>query len=283
MFPSQPSFRSDVWAEASPQKGWWAFVGTVFAFWAGSFLAITYQRFGQSGPEASQLVRAFALSGAAAVWRLEIWRFATYAGLHGEAAPLIVNACCLLAPGWLVSKVVGARRAIAYALAGTLFGGLAAAAGGLFAPEQVVLGGSGMVAGVLAAYIALCGDDALFFVRGFAVPAWAAAAAMLLASVGLAAGESGWLGLLLAFGAIGGLLALGLEPAATRWSLRQQVRRLERRRALEGIMAEGLDKLLDKINKQGMASLSRSERVFLRKASDHFKRKHTSGTRDAPG
>lgn len=258
------------------------FVGSVLALWAGSFLAITYQRFGQAGPEPSQLVRAFALAGAA-VWRLEIWRFATYAGLHAEAAALIVNACSLLAPGWLLSRTVGARRAVAYALAGAVSGGLAAAAGGLFAPEHVVLGGAGMAAGVLAAYIALCGDDPLFFVRGLAVPAWVAASAMLLASVGLAIGENGWPGLLLVFGAGGGLTALAVEPAATRWLLRQQLRRMERRRELEGKMAEGLDNLLDKINKQGIASLSRSERVFLRKASEHFRGKHASEKRDVSG
>ena len=189
-----PSFRPETWTEPSAQKGWWPFVGAVLVLWSGSFLAITYQRYGQTGSEPSQLVRAFGLTGAAAFGRFEIWRFVTYAALHAQAAVLIVNVCCLLAPGWLLSRVVGTRRAIAYALAGTLFGGLVAGAGGLLAPEQAVLGGGGMAAGILAAYIALCGDDAVFFVRGFAVPAWAAGTAMLVASIGLSVGESGWPG-----------------------------------------------------------------------------------------
>ncbi len=231
----------------------------------------------------------------------EWWQFITYGFLHArEPQHIILNMLGLFFLGRDIEDVYGTKEFFRVYLAMIVFGGLVWAAAGKLqgGPEaQGAVGASGAVAGIVILYALNFPRRmlALFFV--IPVPAW-------FAGVLLVAGD--------AYGAMarpdgsrvayavhlgGAALALiyyGLGVNFGRWWPRFSLPRLrprpklrvhapeeekEKKEKVEDL-SEEVDRILEKISREGEASLTRQERRTLETASRQYqKRRHNSNDR----
>jgi membrane associated rhomboid family serine protease len=205
-----------------------------------------------------------------------VWQIVTYGFLHSVQDPMHVlwNLLLLYFFGTMLEGLIGSRRfgvlygaamvcgALAHLLASALLGGTAG----------IALGASGAVLGVVVAAAALR-PQAQVLVLFIPVRLWFLAAmivgldlfAVLVSfKTGVGDGLAHWVHL---GGAAWGFVAvrkgwIHLDPLQG-LGLRRERSQGRRRRADE----ERMDRLLEKIHDEGMASLTRSEREFLKRVS----------------
>jgi membrane associated rhomboid family serine protease len=213
--------------------------------------------------------------------RLRIWQLATCALLHVDLWHLAFNAMGIWFFGRLVEQRLGARRYILFAL-GTV---VTASLGYLLlsvleGPRRPMIGASGLDFGV----IVLCAfwyprlTVLLFFV--LPVPLWALAAlfvfleAMMLLEQGGGVAHAAHLG-----GALYGALYFRfmghfdqLFSGLGAWQHRRRRRRAERERRDSAELRREVDRILDKVNREGMAALTDAERRVLKDASEKLRR-----------
>lgn len=211
------------------------------------------------------------------------WQFITAAFLHDGPWHLLGNMFLLYLLGRDVESIVGQRHFLFLYLAGTAAGEL----GHLFLmpATSVLLGASGGVAAVLVAYAAILPEleltSSMFFLLPVRLKAkHLAYGAFVIAVLGIvfdrtgAIAHSAYLG-----GCLGGwlyahLLGFG-RPSILQRALRQRRADAERHRMMsaEQFIAEEVDPLLDKISREGIDSLTRSERRLLAKAREKIAEK----------
>jgi membrane associated rhomboid family serine protease len=211
------------------------------------------------------------------------WQFITAAFLHDGPWHLLGNMFLLYLLGRDVESIVGQRHFLFLYLAGTAAGEL----GHLFLmpATSVLLGASGGVAAVLVAYAAILPEleltSSMFFLLPVRLKAkHLAYGAFVIAVLGIvfdrsgAVAHSAYLG-----GCLGGwlyahLLGFG-RPSILQRALRQRRADAERHRMMsaEQFIAEEVDPLLDKISREGIDSLTRSERRLLAKAREKIAEK----------
>jgi membrane associated rhomboid family serine protease len=211
------------------------------------------------------------------------WQFITAAFLHDGPWHLLGNMFLLYLLGRDVESIVGQRHFLFLYLAGTAAGEL----GHLFLmpATSVLLGASGGVAAVLVAYAAILPEleltSSMFFLLPVRLKAkHLAYGAFTIAVLGIvfdrtgAVAHSAYLG-----GCLGGwlyahLLGFG-RPSILQRALRQRRADAERHRMMsaEQFIAEEVDPLLDKISREGIESLTRSERRLLAKAREKIAEK----------
>lgn len=207
------------------------------------------------------------------------WQFLTFPCLHDSPWPfhLLANMLLLYFAGREVEPIIGPRHFL------TLYG-LGIFAGGAFhflvMPNHVMVGVSGGVGAVLAAYSTILPELEISLNVFFVLPLRLRAKYLALALVGLAAilwgtftatiiGPAG-----IVVGALLGWiyvkqLGFGNPLAIQRYIFdkRQRAQRLERMSAEQFIRAE-IDPILDKIAREGMQSLTRGERKILQKGRE---------------
>jgi membrane associated rhomboid family serine protease len=198
----------------------------------------------------------------------EFWQVATYMFVHGSPVHLFLNMLGLYFMGPETERAIGARHfLILYFLSGIL-GGI----GWLFisdAPWAVCIGASGAIFGVIGAFAALFPQRPITLLVLFILPvtmkAWVLAVSLavvelvfLLSSprqgiayaAHLAGGVAGYVYALALFRGLGGV--------ARTWRIGCRG---------EPVSQVELDRILDKIAREGIHSLSRREQAFLDKAS----------------
>ncbi|MEY2518818.1 MAG: hypothetical protein QOF24_577 [Verrucomicrobiota bacterium] len=211
------------------------------------------------------------------------WQFITAGFLHDGPWHLLGNMFLLYLLGRDVESIVGQRHFLFLYLTGTAAGEL----GHLFLmpATSVLLGASGGVAAVLVAYAAILPELELTSMMFFLLPVRLKAkhlayGAFTIAVLGIvfdrtgAVAHSAYLG-----GCLGGwlyahLLGFG-RPSILQRALRQRRADAERHRMMsaEQFIAEEVDPLLDKISREGIDSLTRSERRLLAKAREKIAEK----------
>ena len=211
------------------------------------------------------------------------WQFITAAFLHDGPWHLLGNMFLLYLLGRDVESIVGQRHFLFLYLAGTAAGEL----GHLFLmpATSALLGASGGVTAVVVAYAAILPELELTSMVFFRLPVRLKAkhlayGAFAIAVLGIvfdrtgAVAHSAYLG-----GCLGGwlyahLLGFG-RPSILQRALRQRRAEAERHRMMsaEQFIAEEIDPLLDKISREGIDSLSRSERRLLAKAREKIAEK----------
>jgi membrane associated rhomboid family serine protease len=211
------------------------------------------------------------------------WQFITAAFLHDGPWHLLGNMFLLYLLGRDVESIVGQRHFLFLYLAGTAAGEL----GHLFLmpATSVLLGASGGVAAVLVAYAAILPEleltSSMFFLLPVRLKAkHLAYGAFLIAVLGIvfdrsgAVAHSAYLGGCLAGWLYAHLLGFG-RPSILQRALRQRRADAERHRMMsaEQFIAEEVDPLLDKISREGIDSLTRSERRLLAKAREKIAEK----------
>lgn len=233
----------------------------------------------------------------------ELWRFVTYGFAHGNLNHLLFNMLGLWVFGRLVESVRGWKETLGFYIAALIISGAAQLAiGAVQSPHQLglIIGASGAVCGLTALsafYYGRLKMYSLFFPFGLelrwmalvyvAIDTWGAlrggAPVAHWAHLGGAAFGALYflLGLRIVPNGLSRLTALRKRPESTPWQQgparstqsaqsadRPEVRIYEP--PTEGLAAD-LDRVLDKINREGKASLTAAENEVLQRASQAFR------------
>ena len=205
------------------------------------------------------------------------WQFLTAAFLHDGPWHLLGNMFLLYLLGRDVESIIGQRQFFSLYLTGTLAGEL----GHLFLmpADSALLAASGGPAAVVVAYAAILPEleltSMIFFVPIRLKAKHIGYGAFILSVLGVifdrtaTVAHSSFLGGCLAGWSYAHLLGFG-RPSILQRVLRQKRADTERYRAMspEQFIAEQIDPLLEKISREGMASLTRAERRLLAKARE---------------
>lgn len=227
----------------------------------------------------SSLIDVFALQVGHLANPLRWYEFVTYALMHSESDLLHLgfNALMLYFFGRDVEAVLGGRRPyLLFCAAAAATAGLAFVLESLVSPGAVtVYGASGVCFAVLVAFAAHNPQRELMLIfPPVAVKAWALAAIvmaialfqLLMARPGDPVSHIAHLG-----GGVFGYLFIRYRASFAGWvaGMRARQAQQDRLRAVE--RREEIDRILDKINEQGIGSLTRAERRFLDSASRDYR------------
>jgi len=199
-----------------------------------------------------------------------VWQLLSYGFLHSLQEPyhLLFNLLGLYFFGSMLETIVGGRRFLSFYLAAIGLGGVTQLAAGLITSSAVpTLGASG---GVLAAIVACAVLRPMTQVIFILFPMRLRTLALILVGLdlfGLASGQMGTAYLVHLSGA-----ALGFAAARLGWiwvdpTEAWTARREQAARRREVTDSERLDRILQQIHREGINSLSRADREFLRRVS----------------
>jgi membrane associated rhomboid family serine protease len=206
------------------------------------------------------------------------WQFITAAFLHDGPWHLLGNMFLLYLLGRDVESIIGQRHFLFLYLTGTLAGEL----GHLFLMpvDSALLAASGGPAAVVVAYAGILPELELTSVIFFLLPIRLKARHLAYGAFGLAVlgiifdrsasvAHSSFLGGCVAGWFYTHLLGFG-RPSVLQRALSQRRAEAERYRSMtpEEFITQEIDPLLDKISREGMASLTRAERRTLAKARE---------------
>lgn len=214
--------------------------------------------------------------------KLFLWQLVTYALLHAQDTiwHVAFNALMIFFFGRLVEQRIGTKRFLYFCLAATVCSSLA------FLLESVIrgqihpmLGASGCAMGLTV--LAACWYPRMTVLVFFVIPAplWVLAAILVFVDFitmlnmpgGIA--HSAHLG-----GALYGFLYFryggrieGVFRSIDAMADKQRAKKEQRRSAREAEMRREVDRILDKVNREGMAALTKEERRFLKEASEKLR------------
>lgn len=229
---------------------------------------------GMQYPDVLHLLGLDPASWVASAPLVPVWQLFTYGFLHSPTDPwhILGNMLVLYFFGTMLEERLGSRRFVLTYFAAQLAGALVYMAPLLFGMHTTpAIGASGACFGVMVAVATLYPNQTVFL---FFLPVrlkWLAIGIVGLelfsTLVGLRLGSDGTAHLVHLGGAAYGFLAV-------RFGLIQKdpIEILERKRAVMQVTREAddearMDRLLEKIHHEGMASLTRSEKDFLKRMS----------------
>jgi membrane associated rhomboid family serine protease len=215
-----------------------------------------------------------------------LWQLVTYMFLHGSVGHLLLNMLVLFFLGPETERAVGTRQFCAvYFLSGSLAG----LGWILVTPYSICVGASGAIFGILGAFATLFPHRQitvlLFFVLPLTMKAWVLVAGLVGIELLYLVGQSGggvahsvhFAGALVGYLYTSVVFRTGRAP----WELRLP-RRGPRLRVMRGggaappgatpITRKEVDRILDKIARDGVNSLSAREKEVLEAASRHMGR-----------
>jgi len=198
--------------------------------------------------------------------RGQVWRLLTGAIMHGDPSHFFFNMLGLFFFGNVVERYLGTRGMVVYVVAIAVIGNLVHA---MVYPEIPGVGFSGVVIAAIVSFATIAPKAPIYFMLLFRMPAWVLAAAIVgLDFLNLLYVEmSGVLApiayLVHLVGAASGFAAIAGMP----W-LRTRRRRIsraldDRAERREDADHVEIDRLLEKVSREGLASLSDAERRFL--------------------
>jgi len=221
-----------------------------------------------------------ALGLSPSAWRnafplVPVWQLLTYGFLHSvtDISHVLLNMLSLYFFGTMLEGMLGTRRFVVAYFSAQLVGALIFLVPGLFGSEMgLAIGASGAVFGVMIAVATLRPRQRVLFLfipvsLGFLALVFVAIT-LFGAALQWKTGDGGGTAHLVHLGGIAyGFLAVksGLiyaDPMAAMARARA-ARDVERRQSDDA----RIDQLLEKINREGMSSLSRGEREFLKRIS----------------
>ena len=260
------------WPPVRP-AAWMALVGANVGF----FIAQTMLNAAVRGPGPGMAEDWLGLS-AAGIASGRVWQFFSYSFLHGGVWHLLANMLMLCFAGREVEAILGPRHFLAIYFGGGLLGGLSQ---WVFTPLDVpLLGASACVLAVLIAFTTILPELEMTLLLFYVVPVRMRAKHLAMATVGLSVlflvthkfsmiGHWAHLG-----GCLFGWLyvkQLGygnpLRIQKYLFEKRQQAERIERM-SPQQFISEEIDPILDKIARDGIQSLTRSERRTLEKGRE---------------
>jgi membrane associated rhomboid family serine protease len=274
----------DYWRDTEGRpSGFWATYPATKAILIGlAGIHVTLTLLGGADPQAYYALRDFlALSIEGTLRQLRVWQLVTCALVHGGVMHLLWNCLGILIFGRLVEQRLGMARYLRFLLGAQLSASLGfLLLASLQSTIVPMIGASGVDFGllVLCAFWYPSLEILIFFI--LRAPLWIAAAlfvfieVMLLFERGGGIAHSAHLA-----GALYGFLYYRwvgefdqLFAFVGDWRRKRMRRRLEfEQRAREALRGE-VDRILDKVNREGMAALTEEERRVLKQASERLRR-----------
>ncbi|MHC4136398.1 MAG: rhomboid family intramembrane serine protease [Planctomycetota bacterium] len=226
------------------------------------------------------LFNIFLLHPERALKSFYIWQLVTCALFHAGLWHLFFNALVIFFFGRMVEQRLGMKRYIYFCLAAAVTSSLAfLLESAILGQNNPMLGASGVAMGliILAAFWYPRTTVLVFFV--LPMPLWVVAALAVVAELfmllelqgGIA--HSAHLG-----GALYGFLYFRYGGRFERvfksidnLAEKQRAKKEQKAKAREADLRREVDRILDKVNREGMAALSKEERRFLKEASEKLR------------
>jgi membrane associated rhomboid family serine protease len=201
---------------------------------------------------------------------LHLWQLLTYSFVHAgnnlqpDALKLLFSALMLWMIVHEIEAVWGAAKVVAFYCVCAAGAGLVAA---LFAPKTVTTGSAGAMLGVFAAYGILFGNRDVF---GFIKVKYIVLLVALL-TVWSMKQPDGTYNLTQLAGLVFGYAVVKAAPLKQRFDRALDRRRANNKTMEMAAMHRDVDRLLDKISREGIGSLTRREKSLLNRASKTYK------------
>lgn len=277
----------DYWRDAPGRSAFWATYPATKAILIGlPAVHLVLAMIGAADPNAASAITGFlALRPSDVVGRLHVWQLVTYSIVHEQGIwHLLWNCVGIFFFGRLVEQRIGSRRYLLFALSCVVAAGLGfLLLSAIKDTRTAMIGASGFDFGVLIVCALWYPNMTVLLMFLISVPLWLLATIfaftevyMLFAVVAQADG--------IAHSAhvAGGLYGLlywrygeridGIAGMLERWRAQHRWRRQQAdRRAADELRGE-VDRILDKVNREGMASLTDAERRALKEASERLRR-----------
>lgn len=260
-YSSAPSFGSYV---SRAPATWWLIGITT----AAHVLRLVLDRV---NPSLGDAILEYGSASVESFTSLQLWRPVTYMLVHANVQHLLWNMLFLGVAGSMLEPRIRARGFLKLYLIAGVVGALSP----LFHGRETV-GASGAINGTLVALAILMPDIVILFM--FLIPMkikWVVAIFLGIDVLNLLSRNSGTDSMCHLLGAATGFAIAFLGPRIiVPWmSRRRAVRVVEKQRAIveQGLDEEReLDRLLEKISREGMPALSESERKFLKRVSGKY-------------
>jgi membrane associated rhomboid family serine protease len=199
---------------------------------------------------------------------LPVWQLVTYGFLHVDISHILFNSLSLFFFGSMLERAIGARKFLVFYLAALVIGGLLHTIIGQFGMfGGAVVGASGAVMACIVAAALLFPNNQVIFIV-FPIPLWVMATGLvaidLLSMTRYGTGVAHHVH-------IAGAL-FGFFFIKNGWYRTDFIGVIEGQRAAKVVKsaaqdAAKLDTLLERIGRDGMSSLSNSEKEFLKRMS----------------
>ena len=228
----------------------------------------------------SWLVPIFALEPFSVVRRLYVWQLFTYMFLHGDFWHILMNMLVLYFFGTEIESIFGPRRFLGFYLLCGVVAGLASMVL-YYGRNPTILGASGAVLGILAAFATYFPNRIIHLFLFFILPIRIRAKylALIIAALNLFAASTGERGVAnyahLAGMGVGFLYVKYLQGFAyespfsrlSRLIRRSRPPRVKIKPPSEEVSDEELDRIIEKVESQGISSLTPEERSFIERLS----------------
>ena len=207
-----------------------------------------------------------------AIGKLWLWQFVTYMFLHSVSDPwhIIFNMLVLWMFGSEVERAMGTRKFLTMYFTAGIFAGIF---GCLFTPNNPILGASGAIFAVEIAFAMFYPNSTIIF---FVFPIKAKYLVMIFVGITVINCLMPSSGNVAHFAHLGGLLYgflfIRYEPRFSNFLISWQNQQKENEYKKEEEVKNGVDVLLDKVNRTGMKSLTRRERSYLKNASKRYRK-----------
>ena len=209
-----------------------------------------------------------------------VWQLVTGALLHGDLMHLIWNLLGFWFFGRIVEDRLGVRRYLVFCGAAALAASFAYVAWAVLRSDVVAMVGSSGAVGAIVVLVAFWQPRMtvlVFFI--LPMPLWVVAAAWVLLDLVQAFEATGDIANMAHLGgALYGFLYHryagrfgNVFRAIDRYSEDRQRAKDERREKDEADLRREIDRILDKVNREGMAALTEAERRFLKKAGGRLR------------
>lgn len=213
---------------------------------------------------------------------LGLYRLVTYQFVHSFVDPwhLLFNMMVLYFFGTMVESAIGGTRLVRLYLVAGVCGGILQAVLELVGgnPQRTTIGASGACYGILV-FAAMMRPQATVMLLVFPIRLWVLAAFLvgiglysmyveLVANASSGVAHGGHVG-----GALWGFLSYRIAHSGWRWAGRWKRWRHERRFRAEQNQQQVMDRILEKVHREGLSSLTPAERRFLQKASQSMQRR----------
>ncbi len=207
-----------------------------------------------------------------AIGKLWLWQFVTYMFLHSISDPwhIIFNMFVLWMFGSEVERAMGTRKFLTMYFTAGIFAGIF---GCLFTPNNPILGASGAIFAVEIAFAMFYPNSTIIF---FVFPIKAKYLIMIFIGITVVNCLMPSSGNVAHFAHLGGLLYgflfIRYEPRFSNFLISWQNQQKANEYKREEEVKNGVDALLDKVNRTGMKSLTRRERSYLKNASKRYRK-----------
>jgi membrane associated rhomboid family serine protease len=229
---------------------------------------------GQHGfyPDFDKFTKLFWLYPPDALGHLRLWQLFTYMFLHSTTDPwhLIFNMLILWMFGGEVERILGSRRFLTLYFTAGIFAGIC---GCIFTPQSPIVGASAAIFAIVVAFAMYFPNSTIIL---YFFPIKAMYLVMLFTGITIFNCIIPKNNTIAYFAHLSGLFygflfvrySYRVEKSLTRWQIHNHEKEFMRDQELR----EKVDKILEKVNREGLQNLTWKERNFLKNASKRYKK-----------